>query len=85
MTSPRPLSDDDAARPFPWRLALVLYPFAVMAVTINLFMLGLVGTWLGWPNIPPYTALIAALIVALPVNYLAARWVQSLLDRAEGR
>lgn len=63
----------------------MLYPFVVMAVAINLFMLGLLGTWIGWGNIAPRAALIAAPLLALPVNYLVTRWVQRLLSRAEGR
>ena len=65
-----------------WRLGLLLWPFATAAVAINLFMLGLMATWLGWPNLSPSAALLAALGVALPVDYLAARWLRRLLDRA---
>lgn len=85
MTTPRPKLTDDTPGPATWQLALVLYPFVAMAVAINLFMLGLLGTWLGWGNIEPFTALIAALFLALPANYLATRWVQRLLARAETR
>lgn len=85
MSSRPPVPTDDRRRPAPWWLAFVLYPFVAMSVAINLFMLGLLGTWLGWGNIQPVSALIAALILALPADYLATRWVQRLLDRAEVR
>ncbi len=69
--------------PWPlWRLGLLLYPVVLMAVWLNLFMLGLLATWLGWPNLSPVTALIAAFVLALPVDLLAARWIRRLLDRA---
>mgnify|MGYP003147175731 FL=1 len=39
------------------RLLLLLYPFTALAVAINLFMLALMGQALGWPAMPPVTAL----------------------------
>lgn len=72
---------DDAPWPL-WQLGLLLYPFAMMGVWLNLFMLGLLATWAGLPNLSPFAALLAALVVALPVDYLAARWLRTLLDRA---
>jgi membrane protein implicated in regulation of membrane protease activity len=68
-----------------WRLGLILWPFATAAVAINLFMLGLLATWLGLPNIPPYTAIWAALPLGLPATWAAARWVRHLIRTAEGR
>ena len=80
MAKPQPKAED---APWPlWLLGLLLYPFVVMAAWLNLFMLGLMATWLGWPNLSPSAALLAALGVALPVDYLAARWLRRLLDRA---
>ena len=80
--SPQPASPP-ADAPWPlWRLGLLLYPGAVLAVWLNLFMLGLMATWAGWPNLSPRTAFLAAFAVALPVDYLAARWLRRLLDRA---
>ena len=80
MAKPQPKAED---APWPlWRLGLLLYPFVVMAAWLNLFMLGLMATWLGWPKLSPSAALLAALGVALPVDYLAARWLRRLLDRA---
>lgn len=80
MTDPNP---KDAGTRWPlWRLGLLLYPFTVMAVWINLFMAGLLATWLDLPNLSPPAALLAALLVALPADYAAARWLRRLLDRA---
>ena len=82
MTAKPPKTTPDDA-PWPlWRLGLLLFPAVVLAAWLNLFMLGLMATWLGWPNLSPIAALLAALAVALPVDYLAARWLRRLLDRA---
>lgn len=45
------MSDLDRQNRWPvWKLAILLYPFAAGAVAINLFMLGLIGPWLGLPT-----------------------------------
>ena len=85
MTRSDPTSQDDARNRPSWRLALLLYPFVVLAISINLFMLGLLATWLGWPHIPPVPSLIASLFLALPANYAATRWIERLIARAESR
>ena len=66
-----------------WKLALMLYVFAAGAVAINLFMLGLLGQSVGLPALPPVQALIWALPLGLPATWAAARWVRSLIARAE--
>lgn len=73
------------ATPFSGRLYLLLYPFTALAVAINLFMLGLMWQAVGLPAIPPVTALLLCLPLGLPANWLVARWVQGLIDEAEGR
>ncbi len=65
-----------------WRLYLLLYPFTLMAVWINLFMLGLLATWIELPSLSATSALFWAVFVSLPANWAATRWVRSLLDRA---
>ncbi len=65
------------------RLFLLLYPFTALAVAINLFMLALMGQALGWPAMPPVTALMLCWPLGLPVNWLVTRWVRRLIDEAE--
>lgn len=65
-----------------WILAVIFYPFTVGAATINLFMLSLLGTWIGIPSLAPGRIVALALFVALPFTWLAVRWVRRLLDRA---
>lgn len=67
-----------------WRLALLLYPFAAGAVAINLFMLGLMGQWVGLPAISPTWAVVVAVPLGLPATWMAARWVRGLIAEANG-
>jgi len=66
---------------FPLKLYLLFYPFTAAAVAINLFMLGLMAQATGLP----VTALLLSVPLGLPVNILVTRWVQGLIDEAEGR
>jgi len=70
---------------FPLKLYLLFYPFTAAAVAINLFMLGLMAQATGLPALPPVTALLLSVPLGLPVNILVTRWVQGLIDEAEGR
>ncbi len=65
-----------------WKLALLLYPFAMPAVAINLFMLGLMGQAVGLPALTPQTALVAAVPIGIPVTIVAGYWVRKLMDEA---
>lgn len=62
----------------------MLWPFATAAVAINLFLLGLMWQALGWPAIPPATALWLSLPLGLPATWAAARWIGGLIAEAEG-
>lgn len=67
-----------------WRLALLLYPFAAAAVAINLFMLALIGTWIGLPALTPVQALIGGGVLGIPAGWAAGRWLRRLMDQADG-
>ena len=64
------------------RLALLLYPFAAAAVAINLFMLALIGTWIGLPALAPKAALGLSVLLGIPAAWAAGRWVRGLMDEA---
>ncbi|WBU52873.1 hypothetical protein [Paracoccus sp. SCSIO 75233] len=66
-----------------WKLALLLYPFAMLAVAINLFMLALMGQALGFQALPPVTALICAVPLGIPAALATGYWVRGLMDEAE--
>lgn len=67
------------------KLKLILYPFVVGAVAINLFMLFLLFQAVGVPVMPPMLALILSFPLGIPATYLTAHWVQGLIDQGEGR
>jgi len=65
-----------------WKLGLLLYPFVFLVVWINLFMLALIGTFVGLRSLTTAESLLVSILVALPACWLSARWVRRLLDRA---
>lgn len=66
------------------KLGIILYPFTTAAVAVNLFMLSLAWQRIGLPALPPTTALLISLVLSLPFNWLAARWVRNLINEADG-
>jgi len=66
------------------KLAVLLYPFAMATVAINLFLLGLIAHSVGLPSIPPLTAVWVSIPLGVPAAWLAGRWVRSLMDEADG-
>jgi len=68
-----------------WKLAVLLYVFVSGALAINLFMLGLLTQFFGQFNLGPVGAVISGMILGIPGSWIAARWVRSLIDEAEGR
>ncbi len=79
------MNDMDQQSRWPvWKLAILLYPFAAGAVAINLFMLGLIGPWLGLATISPWDTLLISAPLGVPAAWLAGRWVRALMDEADG-
>lgn len=74
----------NAQNPSLMKIGLVLYPFTTAAVAVNLYMLSLAWQRIGLPVLPPVTALLISLVLSIPVNWLAARWVRRLMDEADG-
>lgn len=65
------------------KLALVLYPLGVGAVAVNVFMAGLLGTFIDLPPITPLQAIVAGLILGIPATWAFARHIRALMDRAD--
>lgn len=78
----RPRTDPEAGRRL-WRLGLILWPFVTSAVAINLFLLGLIGESYDLGSLSPVSALWLSLPLGVPATWVAARWVKSLIARAE--
>lgn len=66
------------------KLAVMLYPFAMGAVAINLFLLGLMWQVFGWPALSPLVSVILAVPLGIPASWASARWVRGLMDEADG-
>lgn len=66
-----------------WKIAVVLYPFAAGAAAINVFFLGLVGQAMSLPALSPSTSVLIGVVLGLPLAWIAARWVERLIERAE--
>lgn len=64
------------------KLAIVFYPFCATAAAINLFMVFLLLQALGVPAISPITALWFGVITGPVFSWLAAKWVQRLIQDA---
>ena len=67
-----------------WKLAVLLYVFATGAVAINLFMLGLIGLWVGLPPMSPQFVLMLSVPLGIPAAWASGRWVRHLLDESAG-
>ena len=73
-------------KPWPvWMLSIVLYPLAAGAVAVNLFMLALMGQWIGLEELSPVTSVLAGLLLGVPAAWAAGNWIRRLMDEADGR
>ncbi|WP_456388025.1 hypothetical protein [Profundibacter sp.] len=73
---------DQEQSPSVLKIGLFLYPFTMAAVAVNLYMLSLAWQRIGLPVIPPATAVLISLVLCIPANWWAARWVRGLFDEA---
>lgn len=67
------------------RLWLLLYPFTMAAVAINLFLLFLMLQAVGIEALAPLHALLASIPLGIPATSMTAAWVTRMIDEAEGR
>ncbi len=67
------------------KLYLILWVFTAGAAAVNLFMLGLMAQAIGLSALSPVQALIWAVPLSVPANWLITRWVRRLMDEADGR
>ncbi len=66
------------------RLTLALYPLGAGAMSVNCFFLSLIGHQFGLPVLSTFQSIIAGSIVALPLTWLFAPHIQSLMRDADG-
>ena len=65
------------------RLTAILYVFGAGAAAINLFFVGLIGTWVGLPAMPPMWAVWGGAVLGFPLTWLFARHIRNLMHRAD--
>ncbi len=64
-------------------LALILYPPALGAMSVNLFFASLIVSWVGAPVLTPWQSLIGGAVLGLPVSWLFAGHIARLIAKAD--
>ena len=65
------------------KLYIILFPFVSAAMFINIFLLGLLGTYWGFAALSPVASLAVGAIAGIPATCFAVRWVERLIREAE--
>ena len=65
------------------RLTLILYPFGMGAMAVNLFFASLIGSWLGLPALTPWQSLLGGAILGVPASWLFAGHITQLMAQAD--
>lgn len=65
------------------RLMLILYPFGLGAMAVNLFFASLIGSWLGLPVLTPWRSLLGGTILGVPASWLFAGHIARLMAQAD--
>lgn len=65
------------------RIALALYPLAAGAMAVNLFFASLIGSWMGWPVLDPWSSALGGLALGVPLTLAFARHFRTLMDDAD--
>lgn len=65
------------------RITLLLYPLGVGAIAVNVFFASLLGSWVGLPVLTAAMSICFGCIMALPLTWLFARHIRSLMDATE--
>lgn len=66
-----------------WLLALVFWPLAFGAMTVNVHFLALLGRSVGGPVLAPWMALALGALTGVPAAFAFAVWIRRLMDRAD--
>ncbi|MFT6426112.1 MAG: sensor histidine kinase regulating citrate/malate metabolism [Celeribacter sp.] len=64
------------------RIAVVLYPFGVGAMAINVFFASLLGSWIGLSVLSAIWSILIGALIAVPATWFFARHIRSLMDVA---
>ena len=65
------------------RIALVLYPFWLGAMAVNVFFASLILSWVGGPVLSAGWSIALGALIAVPATWAFARHIRRLMDSAE--
>lgn len=65
------------------RLTLILYPFGLGAMAVNLFFAALIGSWLGLPVLTPWQSVLGGAMLGAPASWLFAGHITRLMTMAD--
>ena len=65
------------------KIALVLYPFGVGAMAVNVFFTSLIGSWMGGPVLTTGWSIGLGCVIAIPATWAFARHIRRLMDASE--
>ncbi|SEL12089.1 NnrT protein [Pacificibacter marinus] len=65
------------------QIAVLLYPFGMAAMAVNVFFASLLGSWVGGPVATTFVALGLGALIAIPATYAFACHIRRLMDEAE--
>ena len=65
------------------RLTLMLYPFGLGAMAVNLFFAALIGSWLGLPVLTPVQSVLGGALLGVPASWLFAGYIMRLMAKAD--
>ena len=65
------------------KIALVLYPFGAGAAAVNVFFASLIGSWVGFPVVPPVWSIAIGCVIGIPATWAFAQHIRNLMDKAD--
>lgn len=65
------------------RLTLILYPFGLGAMAVNLFFAALIGTWIGLPVLTPWQSVLGGAFLGAPASWLFAGHITRLMAKVD--
>lgn len=64
-------------------LTLLLYPFGLGAMAVNLFFASLIVSWVGMPVLTPWQSVFGGAILGAPVSWVFAGHILRLMAKAD--
>jgi hypothetical protein len=64
-------------------LTLILYPFGLGAMAVNLFFASLIGSWFGLPVLSPWQSVAGGAILGAPASWLFSCHIKRLMAKAD--